>query len=109
MLQTKRSGSVDLAVTERIRIQGLRDVDAVVRAERADLAFRRRHRGADIVLDVDLDRFELLAMLISHYLSGCRANLPVISLAAGNEPTTPEITVSIGVNFSSRLHNLLPE
>jgi hypothetical protein len=24
---------------------------------------------------VDLDRFELLAMLISHYLSGCRANL----------------------------------
>ena len=57
----------------------------------------------------DFDRFELLCHANLPLPFRCRANLPVISLAAGNEPTTPEITVSIGVNFSSRLHNPHPE
>ena len=60
-LQTKRVRSVDLPVTEGIRVQSLRHVHDVVRAERADLAFRRCHRGSDVVLNVDR---EFLLVLI---------------------------------------------
>jgi len=61
LLQTEAGRSVDLAVPERIRVESLRNVDAVVRAERADFAFRRRDRGSDVVLDVDR---EFLLVLI---------------------------------------------
>ena len=61
ILQSERVRSVDFPVTERSSVESLRDIDAVVGAERADLAFRRCYRGADVVLDVDR---EFLLVLI---------------------------------------------
>src|SRR5262245_15359349 len=60
-LETQRTRSVDFPVTVRSRVESLRHVDAVVRAERADLTFRRCHRGSDVVLDMDR---EFLLVLI---------------------------------------------